>query len=155
MEIITPPVGWLVQYFECGNRQVPPVAAVVTEASPDGMVKLALFTSVSGEYVTTGQYVRHIDDPWVAEHPDVMRRSYPGKRQGAWDWVPGSIYDPVDAAAQIHRRRRRSEGLERVAVMLADGVEEEKIRAAVRSFNLKDDETQAEIDRLKSLATTP
>ena len=89
--MITPPVGWRVQFWPGGEKSpnVKPICADVVESGMNGQVRLNLSLPGGGEQRAVAQYVKHIDDTWVKDHLPQLRHSRGGVMQGAWDWVPG------------------------------------------------------------------
>lgn len=89
-----PPVGWTVQFWPGGDPHNLPVAAIVTGNDPSGTLALETFLRGGGDSVPR-KSVRHIDDPFLDEHP-TARREF-----GAWDWVPGLVFKPPKPTGEM------------------------------------------------------
>lgn len=74
------PVGLTVQYFRT-VQDTEAIPATITHINPDGITDLALVARHGGTLVAK-RGVRHIDDPWHKENPDVSRN------YGAWRFMP-------------------------------------------------------------------
>lgn len=155
--LTSPPVGWPVQFFIAGDPKADPVAAIVTQSSPSGQVKLNLFHQGGGEMRHTPGYIRHISDPWVKEHPDLMRQALGGATRGAWDWVPGLVCRPITPPHEITKEQsqpavdRKAEGKAKVRELLDAGKDDvDEIMKTVRFYGLTRADVQAHVDELVS-----
>ncbi len=74
------PVGLPVQYFRTIN-DTEAIPATITHINPDGITDLVLVPRHGGT-LNNKHGVRHIDDPWHKENPDVSRN------YGAWNFMP-------------------------------------------------------------------
>lgn len=88
MTIVTPPVGWRVQYFRSDDRSQPFVADVV-HCGDHGLVKIIAHSATGGTSRLIRDYVRHADDPHFREFPSSLQKS------GCWDYIRGLVYKPT------------------------------------------------------------
>ena len=145
----TPPVGSMVQFFAGDSKKgTDPIAAIVTKSGANGTVKLTLFYPGGGDVRTSGEFIHHIDDPWVREHPQQVTGVRFGVARGVWDWVPsGELLD--DTSEEDGTRRK--EGEKRVALLLREGASIHDAARQVRTYGLskKDVEKIAEAESVK------
>lgn len=153
------PVGLPVQFFPGGDRSQPPVAAQITQVAFGGRCKLVFFFPQGGETVTSREFVRHMDDPWVTQHPEQMRQSRHGVQCGAWDFVPGMILKLENAEEpetesqpdqkqvdQVTADKRRRNGESKVLELLSQSVPKDAICRSVRGFGLNADDVDKIIE---------
>ena len=76
---VKPYVGQPIQFLAHASRSAVPCAGFITEVLTNGECHLALM-AVDRSQLVLMAYVRHIDDPWVVDHPEAMRQP----RAGAW-----------------------------------------------------------------------
>jgi len=112
--MITPPVGWPVQYFKGHSKSDDAIAATVTERGPDGQVRRSLQYPGGGETVSTGGFLRHVDDQFVVQILD-KNPSYYGERRrdrAVWDFMHGFAYRPSeDEVKEEKAREKKAAGL--------------------------------------------
>lgn len=140
--MLSPPVGSTVQFFPCADKSNDPIAAIVVQSSGGGQLKLNLCFPGGGEMVSSGEFVRHIDDPWVKENSQSLMRARNGVQRGAWDSVPGqqlAVDEKVD---------RRVEGERRVRQMAEDGKDVPEIAKHVRGFGISRGDVEKLIEEL-------
>ena len=155
------PVSLPVQFFPAGDRDQPPVAAMVTQVAFGGRCKLVFFFPQGGEVVTSREFVRHIDDPWVKLHPEQMRQSRHGVQCGAWDFVPGMVLKLKDTEPEAEEKpspkkvdeataeKRRANGEARVLELLAQSTPIDAICRSVRGFGFSKEDVEAVIESQK------
>ena len=149
------PVGTSVQFFPGGNRAAPAIAGIVVESGDGGQVKLNLARPGGGEMVSSREYVRHLNDPWVRENQNMLRMSLHGVERGAWDFVPELTMETVpvngDAIEKVTENavERRTNGETRVKHLLSEGMAIGDILPRVRPFGLK----RADVERIASEST--
>lgn len=73
-------VGQSVLWFNKADRNTAPRAAVVTLSDGRGVLTVAVLHP-NATIMDSKPGVRHLDDPWLKDHPD------PADRNGAWDYV--------------------------------------------------------------------
>ena len=124
-----------------GNRR--PFAAVVTESGADGRVKLNLFQPGGGQMLGNQFFHRHIDDPWVQQNRQWLCGTDPGTMpRGCWDHIPGSRNEPPTQAEP--QEDRKEIGRRKVAELLDEGVDPDKIASKVRFYGL----SKSDVDEL-------
>ena len=116
----TPPVGWIVQWFMGGDKKTTPCAALVVGTFPGAQLELRLWHRGGGDagYIKN---TRHMDDPYLIDNP--QRRI----QEGAWDWVPGSIYrDEGTEEREVEQRVLDLAGLGKNPVQIAGMIKRQK-----------------------------
>lgn len=129
MNIKTPSVGTPVQFYVGGDTNNKPQAAIVVESFGEGRVKLVLIPPHGGELLQTGQTIHHVDDPQIADNPELVRGTWRGHVRGAWDWRP-------EDKGQDSQVDRKAEGAVKVREMLDQGKDVDQIARSVRSYGM-------------------
>lgn len=92
-----PYVGLTVQWFVRGNRQAPPLPAIVTVVHPGGMLSLSICDENS--VWSTRRSVWHIDAPQVKSNHKLTEKA------GAWDFAKPPE-EPVANPAPVQEEQR-------------------------------------------------
>jgi len=110
--MVSPPIGWRVQYLNQGDEGSIFVADV-TFRGAHGAVKLNTQPANGGTLKQLRNYVRHVDDPHFKEHPQSLQ----GIGCGAWRYLPGMEYKPnaEEKAAESVWDKSQKEARDRVA----------------------------------------
>ena len=109
--LVSPPVGWRVQYLKQGDHKAIYVADV-TLTGAHGQVRINSQALGGGTLRSIRDFVRRIDDPHFQKHPEALANS------GCWRYLPGMEYQPTkeevnDAWEHAERQkaaRERAEG---------------------------------------------
>jgi hypothetical protein len=107
--VVTPPVGWRVQFFRHGDLSADPLAADVVEAGMEGCVKLNVHFPGGGESVSSGEYVHFCGSEWVEKNGHKLKAARGNCPRGVWNWMPGFRYIPDGNEAATKKK-----GLQRV-----------------------------------------
>ena len=140
----SPEEGTMVQFWPGGVKgSRRPFAAVVTESGADGRVKLNLFQPGGGQMLGNQFFHRHIDDPWVQVNRQWLCGTDPGTMpRGCWDYVPGLM--SVQTPQAEPQEDRKEIGRRKVADLLTEGVDPDKIASKVRFYGL----SKSDVDEL-------
>jgi hypothetical protein len=86
--LVSPPVGWRVQYLNMGDAANIFVADV-TLCGQHGQVRINVQGVGGGSIRSIRDYVRRADDSHFQKFPDVLRKV------GCWRYLPGQEYKPT------------------------------------------------------------
>lgn len=158
--IVSPPVGYPIQYYPQGDRRNACAGQCVSTGSR-GQIRVNYHQIGGGQLTSTGRFIRHIDDPSFRDRPEQLRR------EGAWGWVPGLEYTPDpseldpqtdEAPAATSKRNvaaeRRQQGEQKVREMAEAGKSRQEISRAVRGFGLNNADVGRILDALPELTET-
>jgi len=138
--IVSPPVGWPVQFLVHGDdRNL--IAATVTKSGSGGVVSVSLLQEGGGMVVSKGG-VRNSDDPWCQQFEEQVRRG----NNGTWRFIPGLEWEEPKQEIDA----RRESGLRRVEELALAGGEVDDIAKKVRTFGLTREDVE---DKLETLTT--
>jgi hypothetical protein len=76
----TLPIGTTCRWYRRGDTTRKPLAAIVTDSDASGILDLTVFVR-QGRQVEPVTGVRHKDDPYLADHPEIASEN------GVWDFV--------------------------------------------------------------------
>jgi len=107
------PVGHFVQWFRQGDVNTKPTACLVVETDGKGTLKLTQFPGCGGMGGTV-RNVRHKDDPWLRDKPNVRRES------GCWDYLEPIFVGLLEEQTPPPKELRTAEK-ERILKMHAEG----------------------------------
>lgn len=102
--MITPPVGWPIQYYRHADKTQPLPAQVAQATTEGGWPILCVVYSFpgGGREVLSMRGVRHVDDPLFNERPH-FKNQY-----GAWGYIPGFPM-PVEEKTQPKAQKKTQE----------------------------------------------